>query len=111
MRVRRELGLGTIEGSVELVDADRELTVYAFRADGYEVSISEDIRDDSHLVWTVHADEPRIIWDVRRFPYCGLNYRLPASFDHVEEGGTLRLLEITVANEGSGFAQFPRWTF
>jgi hypothetical protein len=43
MRVRRELGLGTIEGSVELVDADRELTVYAFRADGYEVSISEDI--------------------------------------------------------------------
>ncbi|KQQ23153.1 hypothetical protein ASF56_16390 [Methylobacterium sp. Leaf122] len=65
MRVRRELSLGTIEGGVDLADADRELTVYTFRADGYEVSIDEDIRNDSRLVSTVHADEPRIIWDGR----------------------------------------------
>lgn len=30
MSVRKELGLGTIEGGVKLVDADRELIVYAF---------------------------------------------------------------------------------
>jgi hypothetical protein len=62
MRVRRELGLGTIEGGVELGDADRELIGYAFRADGYEVSINEEIRAGGRLVTTLHADEPRIVW-------------------------------------------------
>ncbi|KQO93865.1 hypothetical protein ASF33_13860 [Methylobacterium sp. Leaf92] len=65
MRVCRELSLGTIESSVDLVDADCKLTVCAFRADGYEVSINEDIRAGSQLVATLHADDPRIVWGER----------------------------------------------